>query len=305
MTALGGTTRLTLASAKRTPSTPATKIICSCNSGLDRLFVAGPVYGNPPGIVQMITGATGASTVNIVASSQPGTNWVYRFGNASTRPIPDATLVLDQYDVLHLTNISGAFTAAHPLAAQDQTDLNAWVDKAMTLGRGGAGCEVLLWTAWAMNGPNFLYDSLSKMSAWTSLVNASNARLAPGQKPVRVIPGVWLWYKMWQDAQAATEPTPGFFNSLYGTEESPPWHQYDKGNWVNACLNIACIYGIDPLTIPTGPMLTNVEVQDGNNTIRLDTPPTDVERRYVCAKIKEILNNDPNNLYGIDTSSWA
>lgn len=287
-----GTNRATLAPAKRVPCAIDTPIISSGNSGFDRTFYVSPTP-NVPSIVGLLNQISGGKTPNLNMSSIPGSGWDYRFANQSSPP--DAKTTIAQWDVLHLMHASAAMTTG---TTWDQYvgDLTSWCDWAWANGRGGQGCEILLWTAWARLGPNFESDSLNKISIWKSLVDFQNGRLKLGQKPVRVIPGVWLWYSMWQDANAGQEPTAGFFDSLFGHEEDPRFHQTDKGEWVNACMNISCIYGIDPKTIPIGPMY------DASKTLRARL--TDAERLYVCAKIKTILSNDPHNYFGVDISSW-
>ena len=269
-----GTNRTYLSPKFRTPTPAASPLVVSGNSGIDRIFFY-------DGVDIFLEATTGISDPPIEVSCIPGSSWSYRWDNDTT-----AKTQMALYDVLHSTNGSGWANAGGVYANEFAIALT-WAQHAWENGRGGLGAETVWWATWARQDGDVGADYQQRFKAWPELMDYCNAQMPFGQKPTRIIPGSWIWHRIWEDQANALTPTATFYDDLFAVGD--PFHQSDVGEYLNTIVNLSCLYGIDPLTFPT--------------SIPSRTPPTETERLYMCAVIKSIVSNFPRA--GVDTSGWG
>ncbi|WP_294392013.1 hypothetical protein [uncultured Sphingomonas sp.] len=285
-----GTNRSVLAPKYPAPAETATPVIVSGNSGVDRIF-----FGD--GLQKMFQAVRGVLPGRIGVSSIPGSPWKYRWDDpdAPDAPTayPDAKLNIGEFDVLHLTNYSGAFNPGANIN-EDVSYGRKWINHAWANGRGGLGAETLLWSTWATSSGDVVAASQSRIAAYELIQDQSIAACPPGQKIPRVIPGSLVWLRFYRDTVAGTAPSATFYQDLFLPNDN--FHQSNNGEYVNMLMFLAGVFGIDPKLCPRQGF-----GKDVNNVARV--PPTEAEVTYIRHVVKDVLAAYPRS--GIDTSGWS
>lgn len=267
----------------RTPSPFNTPIVHSGNSLTDITF-----QGSAFGLSGMVNAMAGSSVAANQRSTIVGSPMSVRWTDGPSAVTVDAKATIGIYKALVLTDVSTNFNTNSFSGTVEQlpTDCLNWVNLAWTQGDGGAGAETLLWCTWAPRDdpPDANAQYLTRIQRWSELQDYCNARRPQGQKPVRLIPGSWLWYEFWKDQQNGLTPTATWYTDLYDDNI----HQYRTGAYISQLLHLCCIYGVDPLLAPA----TSAGVPALNTT----------ELAYVRAKIKQVVRAVPRS--GVDTSAW-
>lgn len=267
----------------RTPSPFNATIIHSGNSLTDAVFSG----SFPGGINSMVNAIAGSSVAANEKSTIVGSSMAFRWVNATAAP--DAKTQIANYQVFVLTDVSGNFNTNSygPTVDQLPADALLWVDLAWTSGNAGAGSEVLLWAPWARTDiPDIDAQYQTRFTLWAQIQDYCNATRPINRKPVRLIPGAWLWYEFWKDQQAGLCPTPTWYDDLYSDEV----HQLGLGNYIAQVLHVCCLYGVDPLSTPS-------------SVAGLTPAPTSGDLAYIRAKIKQVVSAVKRS--GVDTSAWT
>ena len=270
--------------ANRLASPLAAKVIHSGNSGTDPIFTGG--VGGKSGIRTSIEQVAGADVSGHAKSTIPGSPMRYRWENATA--YPDARLNIGEFEILVITANSGdtSISAYPPTRDGLPAEAFVWVDHAWRNGNSGAGAEVFFWCPWArLDGLGLTEEYDHILSLWALMQDYANARLMSGRKPVRVIPGAWLWRQFWMDQQAGVAPTPTWHHDLF----TDAFHQNSKSAYIQTILHIACIHGVDPRSLPT-----SIAGMDALSPQEYD---------YVMARMKQVVGSVKRA--GVDASAWS
>lgn len=235
----------------------------------------------------MVDTIAGSVVANNDRSIIIGSSMQFRWENGPSTLDVDAKAAIGDYEVLVLTDVSSSFNTNTfpPTQAALPTECFQWVDRAWNLGNGGAGAETFLWCTWARTDvPDINAQYQRRIQLWSQMQDYANARRPQNQKPVRLIPGSWLWYEFWKDQQNGLTPTSTWYDDLYSDEI----HQRGIGEYIAEVLHVCCIYGVDPLNTPASSPSLPV--------------PTPAELAYIRNKIKQVVRAVPRS--GVDTSSW-
>lgn len=263
----------------RTPSPLNTPIIVSGNSLADPMFLGGS-FGNT-GLTNLITQYNGSNVAQVAKSTTPGSPMSFRWENPTAAP--DARLDIDDYSVLIITDIYTSFltTTFPPTQALLTTDFDQWAQHAWANGRGGLGAETFLWCTWIpQNSTNYQAEWDRNFLLWAQMQDYANARRPNGQKPVRIIPGTGVFYKIWQQR-------PDFYDDLY--TDNIHFYEGKAGPYIINLLVASCVYGIDPTLLPSSiPGLGALSAPD---------------LAYVRGVIRDVVRATPRS--GVDTSSWV
>lgn len=269
----------------RTPCPLNTPIIHSGNSLTDGIFQGGsePHYG----INYMLNQYAGSTVGANAKSTIPGSKLNYRWEQPTDAP--DARLNIDDYAVLCITDLYSVLEADAWAGGQESLpgETYLWVDHAWTNGNSGAGAETFLWCTHVATDDADQEASYQKnFEIWAAIQDYCNSRKPAGQKPVRLIPGSWLWHKFFTDQQNGLTPTATWYDDLF----VDPIHQNDLSHYLQTVLHIACLYGIDPSSLPA-------------SIPGLDPAPTTADLAYIRQSIKQVVRAVKRS--GVDTSGWT
>lgn len=259
-------------------------IIASGNSLTDAIFLGGP-YGNK-GASYLVNQYNGGGIVSTIAkSTAPGSPMIWRWNNATTAP--DAKADIANYQLLVLTDASSNFNTNTYQPTQDALPADAllWANHVWTNGNGGAGGELILWAPWARQDVADIEAQYQRrFMLWPKIQDYCNARLPAGKKPVRLIPGAWLWHQFWLDQQNGATPSPTWYDDLFADDV----HQYELGAYIASLLHVVCLFGIDPY-----------ELADAIPGIQAPTPG---EVEYIKSRVSSLVRSFGRA--GVDTSGW-
>jgi hypothetical protein len=262
---------------KRTPtSTSATVVGVGC-SGTDPIFING-------GIAWLVAQATG-TTPNFVKSTIPGASIIFNRDNAPGAGQPWVYQNMAPYSCIHLgdnPNLDGLLNGL---------TLNQWAQKFWAEGNGGAGGEILLWSLQPV-----LQTTATAQRNW---INANAARYdaaqdycnvrRPGIQPlVRQIPGLQLMQRFFEDQEAGLAPggSATWFRDLYF--DTFHFITDAKGAYITSVIGAACMYGIDPKTMPN-----NLNTASGFTT---------AEAIYIKNCVSDVVKAFERS--GVNTSAW-
>jgi hypothetical protein len=233
------------------------------------------------GVKNLVDAYNGSAVTVWGKSTTPGSPMSFRWANPTAAP--DARLDIDDYSVLIITDIYTAFltTSFPPTQAALPADFNQWAQHAWTAGRGGLGAETLLWSTWIpQDSVNYEAEWQRNLLLWAQMQDYANARRPNGQKPVRLIPGTGVFYKIWQDR-------PDFYDSLYS--DNIHFYEDTPGPYIVNLLVASCVYGIDPSLLPASiPGMGALSAPD---------------LAYVRGVIRDVVRATPRS--GVNTSTWA
>lgn len=268
---------------KRVSSPLSVTAIASGNSLMDPIFTGGE-FGNQ-GVSWLINNYNGSVVSTIAKSTQPGTSMIYRWDNATTAP--DAKTLIGDYELLLMTDLSTNFNTNTFPATQDALPADAllWANHTWTNGAAGAGGEMILWCPNARTDiADVAAQYARRFELWAEIQDYCNAQLPTGKKPVRLIPGAWLWYQFWLDQQNGVAPTATWYDDLFLDEVHPT----GVSPYIFNLMIAVCVYGIDPYLLADS--IPNLQA------------PTPTELEYIKGKIKTLVRNFPRG--AVDTSSW-
>ena len=258
-------------------------MVCSGNSGTD------PLWGTPS-LGKMIL-ATRGYTPSVVKSTVPGSSLSYRRIIGATAPITpaDAWRDIASYGVLQITDNSKLDDLV------DHEELRYWADRAWALGAGGAGAEILVWmpqpsygrtTGLAAAFPDHLAWIAELKRHYRAAVDYCNVRMPLGKKPIRIIPGLWVFEQFYKDQVAGVAPTATWYDDLHVDD----FHmQANMGSYIVSALHAACLFGVDPAVIPA--TVNGYTCSDA---------------AYVKGTIRNVLmGTDAADVAGLDVSLWS
>ena len=264
---------------KRPSSEASVAAIASGNSLTDPIFTGG-VYGNV-GVSWLINQLVGSVVSNIAKSTQPGSAMSYRWANATVPP--DAKTLIADYDLLILTDLSTNFDTDvyPPTAAGLPAEALLWANHAWA-----NGAETILWCPNArQDKPDIAAQYANRFELWAKIQDYCNAALPAGKKPVRLIPGAWLWHQFWLDQQAGLCPTPTWYDDLFVDAVHPG----GISSYIFCLIHAVCIYGIDPYLLA--------------DAIPGIATPTPADVAYIKAHMKALVKSFDRG--AVDTTAWA
>ena len=264
---------------KRPASPTNVPAIASGNSLTDPIFTGG-VYGNA-GVSWLINQHAGSVVSSIAKSTQPGSPMSYRWANATVPP--DAKTLIADYDLLILTDLSTNFDTDvyPPTAAGLPAETLLWANHAWA-----NGAETILWCPNArQDKANIAAQYANRFELWAKIQDYCNAALPAGKKPVRLIPGAWLWHQFWLDQQSGQCPTPTWYDDLF----IDAVHPGGISPYIFCLIHAVCIYGIDPYLLA--------------DAIPGIATPTPADVAYIKAHIKSLVKGFDRG--GVDVSSWS
>jgi len=264
---------------KRPSSATSVTAIASGNSLTDPIFTGG-VFGNK-GTSWLINQYAGSVVSGIAKSTQPGSPMSYRWANATVPP--DAKTLIADYDLLILTDVSTNFDTDvyPPTAAGLPAEALLWANHAWT-----NGAETILWCPNArQDKANIAAQYANRFELWAKIQDYCNAALPAGKKPVRLIPGAWLWHQFWLDQQSGQCPTPTWYDDLF----IDAVHPGGISPYIFCLIHAVCIYGIDPYLLA--------------DAIPGIATPTPEDVAYIKAHMKNLVKSFDRG--GVDVSGWA
>lgn len=264
---------------RRMASPLAVTAIASGNSLMDPIF-AGGVFGNK-GVSWLINNYHGSIVSTIAKSTIPGSSMAYRWTTATDAP--DAKTSIANYQLLIMTDLSSNCDTDTYQPTQDAlpTDALLWAQLAWA-----NNAEMILWCPNArLDKPDINAQYLHRFELWGKIQDKCNTNLPSGKKPVRLIPGAWLWHKFWLDQQAGLTPSATWYNDLFIDEVHPG----GISPYIFCLIHAVCIYGIDPYLLA--------------DAIPGVTAPTPTEVEYIKSNIKALVMASPRG--AVDTSAWA
>lgn len=269
---------------RRASSPLSVSAIASGNSLMDPIFTGGE-FGNR-GVSWLINEYAGSVVSAIAKSTQPGTSMIYRWENPTAEP--DAKTLIADYELLIITDVSTSFNTTTYGPTQEALPANAllWANHTWEIGAGGEGGEIILWCPNARTDiPDIAAQYAKRFELWAGIQDYCNARLPAGRKPVRLIPGAWLWHKFWLDQQAGNAPTATWYDDLFIDEVHPG----GVSPYIFCLLIAVCVYGIDPYLLADS--IPNIQA------------PTPAELEYIRSNIKSLAKNFLRG--AVDTTAWA
>lgn len=263
-----------------TPVT-ASSIGVGC-SGSDPIWNAGGMAY----LVQQAKGATPKFDKNTI----PGAPIDYHMTHAPEFGGLFAWNMLQNYEYLHIGDNPGLAGLIDPIY------LNQWAQKFWSLGNGGAGGEVLLFSlqpVLSFNATTMANTIANNIIVHNRAQDYANARRPDVKRLVRQIPLLQLCKRFFEDQQAGLAPTATFFYDLYhvdpeGGQDNFHW-TFGKGSYVHSAISAACMYGIDPMTLA--------------NDMQQPSGFTPAEVQYIKTCISQTIKGFARA--GVDTSGWA
>ena len=265
---------------KRPSSAASVTAIASGNSLTDPIFDGG-ASGTNKGTSWLINQYSGSVVSGIAKSTIPGSPMAYRWVNATTPP--DAKTLIANYDLLIITDVYSNFDTDTypPTAAALPSDALLWANHAWA-----NDAEMILWCPNArQDKPDIAAQYARRFELWAAIQDHCNAALPVGKKPVRLIPGAWLWHRFWLDQQAGQCPTPTWYDDLF----IDAVHPSGIGSYIICLIHAVCIYGIDPYLLA--------------DAIPGIATPTPADVAYIKAHMKNLVKGFDRG--GVDVSGWS
>lgn len=281
--------------AFRAPS-PLTQPMVGVGLSLTDPIFHGGLGGDPAqpsgqGVGWVANQLIGSNTSQIWKSTIPGAparkHWTDRTTN-------DPRLLASRYALMMLTT---GYTMMLPEANASEkaallTEHLMFAQHWWTFANGGAGGEILLWSNWGIRGGSTAdWEVLwsHKIAEYERVMDHCNLQRPANRLPLRIIPGVQMFRQFHLDIAAGTAPAT--FTEFFNVDQV---HVNRIGSYACIIMHMACVFGIDPVTLPTS--IPNLETVD-------ERAPTVEEAQYVQGVASAVVKAYPRS--GVDTSAWA
>lgn len=229
-----------------------------------------------PGHGQAVFASANIGTPNVGKSTIPGSSLEFRRNNAPGFGAPDAWGGIADWELLVATEVNNSYPEAlfpggwQASARQEQRDeLVAWIDRAWTVGNGGAGATFVHYTSWISqadpnrNSPSITVNSWRERMGYEDVehlakVAYAEANKVAGSPTIRVIPGNALMMRLWDEAEAGNMP--GAASGAAWAADATHWwdpadgadrvHPIGYGMLALAWLHLAVLHHVDPRGLP-------------------------------------------------------
>ena len=235
--------------------------IHSGHSLTDSAMFKGAWPGHGPIMIDTLSSGAG----NVGKSTIPGSPMQFRRENAPGFGAPDAWNDIANWELLVVTENNLTLPEAlFPSGWQRESrierreELRIWLDNAWTNGNGGSGARLVYYTNWPAHddyAPSS--DWRQRLSddevEWLARVDYAEANSTSGAPPIRVIPGLALMMRLYDDAEAGLVPglrDGSDFMSSRGGWWTDSVHPGDYVNLALAYLHIHVIHRVDPAALP-------------------------------------------------------